>query len=286
MSNKEKYYEYKVKEIEKAREERRATELNNYGLIALAALICALAILFIISPGLMVTMLAIKATSFRSSTPVLWGIAAFQSVIIFCLIYFAVKNIKKTLLIYFVMCVLSVLASIYIKDNNSQNFLESVFDKYFWVTQVEKSVAIDQSKKIDNNASTTSASQSAIGDIKNNPTISAPQSSSLAQETMPKSEGKEAAKSENEINAKSTGPSFNCKGRLLKVEEVVCSDEELSRLDVELNNLYQSELQQAKDKRQIKSEQLDWIVHSMRMCTERDCLINAYQTRIDALKSL
>ncbi len=82
-------------------------------------------------------------------------------------------------------------------------------------------------------------------------------------------------------------PSFDCAKAGLYVEKLICSDRELSRLDVEMNNIYKNYLRfiDAEDAKYLKAGQFEWLKRS-RSCADKPCLMEAYKKRIAQLKSI
>ena len=73
--------------------------------------------------------------------------------------------------------------------------------------------------------------------------------------------------------------SFNCSKASSKVEVMICSDQELSILDDNLNKMYKQTLNTTDDKEYLKSEQIKWI-KTRNKCITVDCLKKSYDDRI------
>lgn len=78
-------------------------------------------------------------------------------------------------------------------------------------------------------------------------------------------------------------PSFDCNKAMYLQEKLVCSDAELSRLDVQMYKLYSHNKENSKDVESIKNDQIDWIKSFIRQCTDKECLVRAYKKRISDL---
>lgn len=76
--------------------------------------------------------------------------------------------------------------------------------------------------------------------------------------------------------------SFDCAKASTLVENAICANPELSRRDEALASLYQAALKQDPA---IRADQLNWLRERNR-CIDERCLINAYDRRIDELRSL
>jgi len=76
--------------------------------------------------------------------------------------------------------------------------------------------------------------------------------------------------------------SFDCAKASTLIENAVCTNPELSRKDETLARLYQSALKQNPS---IRSDQVNWLRERNR-CIDERCLINAYDRRIDELRTL
>lgn len=95
-----------------------------------------------------------------------------------------------------------------------------------------------------------------------------------------------------EISAK-TSPSFDCNKASTEVERLICSDDKLAKLDVEMNNSYHAFMKTLDDdfyRDKLKTKQQDWLSYRGKLsCMNTNnkykinCLKRAYQTRIDNL---
>ena len=79
-------------------------------------------------------------------------------------------------------------------------------------------------------------------------------------------------------------PSFDCAKASNGQEKLVCSDRELSKLDVDLSQAYTKAKDKTADKDKLKKEQLEWIKFSLRACSDKTCLVGAYQKRMSELQ--
>ena len=77
--------------------------------------------------------------------------------------------------------------------------------------------------------------------------------------------------------------SFDCAKAYSKVERMICTDSELSKLDDQLNNSYQQAIKQSKDKPEEIKEQKRWLKEIRNICIDADCLKSAYSVRIQNL---
>lgn len=79
--------------------------------------------------------------------------------------------------------------------------------------------------------------------------------------------------------------SFDCYKAKGKVEELICEDEELSRLDELLLETYKAVLAVVLDQGALKADQRRWISKLQRHCKEGECLLKAYEERISMLEN-
>lgn len=82
--------------------------------------------------------------------------------------------------------------------------------------------------------------------------------------------------------------SFDCQKASTPVEQAICSDDELSGLDEQLNHSYSAHLNSPEqDAAQLKSTQRAWLRKNRQRCETsgnvRDCLSSAYRERLDEL---
>ena len=84
-------------------------------------------------------------------------------------------------------------------------------------------------------------------------------------------------------------PSFNCSKATHEVEKLICSDDELAALDVNLNSLYKVVYKNtpAAAQKRLKSEQIGWSKgrnDCWKASDQRACVKGGYETRINELK--
>jgi uncharacterized protein YecT (DUF1311 family) len=78
-------------------------------------------------------------------------------------------------------------------------------------------------------------------------------------------------------------PSFDCARIKAGAERLICSDKDLSKLDVELSQAYSKARNKLSDKNQIRSEQNIWLKSVRNACSDKECMIKAYEQRISNL---
>ncbi|SFI39688.1 Protein of unknown function [Nitrosomonas sp. Nm34] len=78
-------------------------------------------------------------------------------------------------------------------------------------------------------------------------------------------------------------PSFDCTKASNGAERLICSDRDLSKLDVDLSQVYLKMRDKALDKNKFKAKQIDWIKTSRNACSDKFCMENAYTQRISEL---
>jgi uncharacterized protein len=84
---------------------------------------------------------------------------------------------------------------------------------------------------------------------------------------------------------RSYSPSFDCKKATTPDEDLICSDEALSALDVQVAATYKKVLSATKDKAALKATHQDWIKNEHQICSSKECLTNSYQKRLVALSN-
>jgi len=82
-----------------------------------------------------------------------------------------------------------------------------------------------------------------------------------------------------------TQPSFNCENAKTNVEILICSNEQLSRSDVNLTNVYKKALENLPKQKNIKRSQKQWLEVIRSECKDYNCVLNAYNKRISILIS-
>jgi uncharacterized protein YecT (DUF1311 family) len=78
-------------------------------------------------------------------------------------------------------------------------------------------------------------------------------------------------------------PSFDCTKASLLTEQLICTNDALSTLDVRMANLYSSALARTADKEALKKVQRAWLKTRRDVCPDVACLQRAYQERIAEL---
>lgn len=75
--------------------------------------------------------------------------------------------------------------------------------------------------------------------------------------------------------------SFDCAKAATSVERQICGDKKLSSMDEQLNKVYREALATGPKLELLKSVQRDWLTDVRDRCTDRQCLTEAYQSRLD-----
>ena len=86
------------------------------------------------------------------------------------------------------------------------------------------------------------------------------------------------------LAAKAQGSSFDCSKATTKIEKMICSDTELSKLDEELAEAYNEALRKVAYPTDLKREQKEWL-KERNLCTDIECIGNRYRQRLASLKS-
>lgn len=85
------------------------------------------------------------------------------------------------------------------------------------------------------------------------------------------------------VDTSAFAPSFDCAKAGTGPERLICSDRELSKLDVDLSQAYSKAREKSADKNKLKSEQLEWFKRSRNACSDKSCMETAYKQRISDL---
>ena len=78
-------------------------------------------------------------------------------------------------------------------------------------------------------------------------------------------------------------PSFDCTKASTGAERLICSDKSLSEADVKLSQIYKAAANSASDKEGLKSAQSTWRKNERDACSDSQCMLAAYQSRIAQL---
>jgi uncharacterized protein YecT (DUF1311 family) len=81
-------------------------------------------------------------------------------------------------------------------------------------------------------------------------------------------------------------PSFDCKKASTGSERLICSNQQLASLDVQLMQAYRRARRSASNKDSLRAAQIDWIKNQRDACSTAECMIGAYKTRIQSLEAI
>jgi uncharacterized protein YecT (DUF1311 family) len=77
--------------------------------------------------------------------------------------------------------------------------------------------------------------------------------------------------------------SFDCGKATSDIEKIICSNEELSKLDESLNKAYLKALERPDIRKQMIESQKQWLKNERNACKNAECLKKTYETRIKEL---
>jgi uncharacterized protein len=89
-----------------------------------------------------------------------------------------------------------------------------------------------------------------------------------------------------EVASVSISPGFDCKKASTSIEKMICSDDDLSRLDKDLMLVYKEKLSQLKYKKEYRKSQAEWLKTKRNICIDISCLKKAYLARFAALERI
>jgi uncharacterized protein len=78
--------------------------------------------------------------------------------------------------------------------------------------------------------------------------------------------------------------SFDCKKAITLVEQTICSNQELSNLDLQLATVYKKALANSPNQKALKARQQEWLNSERNPCQEPDCIRDAYLSRLTELR--
>lgn len=112
--------------------------------------------------------------------------------------------------------------------------------------------------------------------------VPAPQPATVAAAPV-SSEGPPTSLPSQSVQPVVFAPSFDCAKASNGAERLICSDRDLARVDVELNQAYLKARAATTDKKQLQAEQVEWMKHSRNACSDKECMLKAYGERKAAL---
>ncbi|MFC0400211.1 ATP-dependent Clp protease proteolytic subunit [Paraburkholderia rhizosphaerae] len=80
--------------------------------------------------------------------------------------------------------------------------------------------------------------------------------------------------------------SFDCSKLISLQAQLVCGDEELTRVDSALTEIYGQKLKATTNKARLRADQRTWLRQSRNLCDDKACLLRSYRLRIDELKRM
>lgn len=80
-------------------------------------------------------------------------------------------------------------------------------------------------------------------------------------------------------------PSYDCQKVASGPERMICSNKELSSLDVQLNEVYSQAAKRVNDRSALKLEQLAWLKNVRDRCSDAACMSYAYGLRLVELRA-
>lgn len=78
--------------------------------------------------------------------------------------------------------------------------------------------------------------------------------------------------------------SFDCRKASTRIENLVCTDTELSTLDEQLSNAYREALTKGVNKASVKQWQKQWLFFTRDSCTDTACLKTVYASHVSELR--
>lgn len=89
-----------------------------------------------------------------------------------------------------------------------------------------------------------------------------------------------SAFSKGKKQAKNFDTSFDCKTAKGFVEETICTNEDLAKLDNQLGAQIKMSLDKTTETKKIRDEQKAWVKDTRNKCQDKECLVDAYKTRL------
>lgn len=93
-----------------------------------------------------------------------------------------------------------------------------------------------------------------------------------------------SAFSKGKKRAQNFDTSFDCRKPKGFAEKTVCENEDLAKLDNQLGAKIKMALEQTSKTKKIRDEQKAWIKEKRNKCHDHDCLLKAYQERVENFK--
>lgn len=94
-----------------------------------------------------------------------------------------------------------------------------------------------------------------------------------------------SAFSKGKKQAQTFPTSFDCRKAKNQAEKIVCTHEDLARLDNQLGAKIKRALETTEDTKKVRDEQKTWIKQKRDKCEDKDCLMREYQKRLELFES-
>jgi uncharacterized protein YecT (DUF1311 family) len=108
----------------------------------------------------------------------------------------------------------------------------------------------------------------------------------IASALIPQSPPTASPQPANSATAQSAAPlspSFDCAKAGTAAEQLICANRELAEADLKLAQLYRQSLASTADKESFRRTQNEWRLRQRDACAEANCMLRAYQARIQQL---
>lgn len=302
-SDRDDYYRLKSEELRREQRIRDENKTNKQGaeviIIGAAAIAATALALFLVSPGALLVALFAEKIGLSNTLVNYWGAALIISGLTLWALIYKTRSTKTGAIYYIGLCVVATLAAWQLEADNGKRIIRVAAEE-FWPLKNYIPLLERNSTPINSNTPSTKNADEANKEQNQGAQLSAQvqnQANTPTQEISPKPEveaikiakpeapePKEAIEDQDTKNI-SSGPSFDCSKATWQAEKIICSHEDISRLDRELSAAYKN-LQANNPPSDLKQGQIAWIRNSLRKCDNQDCVRESITSRLNYLTSL
>lgn len=249
------------------------------GLFILAIMALFAGALFLISPGAFIIMHTLRTIKHDAGAVEHWIYSSAASLLILLAIHFTSNKTARTVAIYLATCAgtTAIAYNSNIDGIRTVDYAISVFSPFH--TKKEVTPSIEVSRPL------VAQHPKIVPDdeVRSSPATSFTHSTQASPATPKQTlvERPEETKNAPEIEA-----SFDCKMARNSIEIMICSDPAIAELDKRLDTAYKSAFSKSKNPLDIKRAQIYWIKNVARPCQNKQCLEEAYKSRISELDEM
>ncbi|WP_298664331.1 hypothetical protein [uncultured Limnobacter sp.] len=273
-SDRDRYYRLKAQELQDTKSKKSNQETVNTLLYLVGAILTVCLAMVLVSPGVLFMTYLNEWMALELSAWVAWPAAIAFTGALVATVHYRFKKTALTATFYFVLIGICTTAAFYLPPKEGH---ESVVETTFYLfTPLESWKASAKEKaKIKDEAEVEPSGDAGL------PALEPRKAPTINEEPVPQIPLTEPTTTIERVVGAGR-PSFDCNKQLRDVEKLICADQFLSSLDMEMAQAYKAALKSG-DSVLLTLDQRSWL--TLRdQCGDSECLAQVYQSRIAYLK--